>query len=1042
MILLQNPRKEFIFTFVGLFLVCFGLLWRFHASQKGFTNINGTNLTLDEPLIGNPFGKIPAAKDVAQEIKANFQTLRNDKNLGHLWQGLMELRIGNASLKSMKDGLLSATGSLSQKCGYDMLRAIENMAATGFYATSCHLDHLTNKNKSSSKCFESETSSLLWASHLFDSWGKPPSGVASSGPFFLMGDFEQCLNISIPPLPNSKNSSTGLVIEKTQYCRADFHFGERSSAILTYGICAPESCTALDMQYFINFWTNDLLKHGLGIDFQPDTDISCFIKDENIQWTIPEIIFLSIIAGVVGIILLGTVIDYFSHHRPTLKSHSPLIHHRKRQHAGYESVVDENEIDDVVSTASKESFIPVEMYFKDFITKDVRMEAGRSNYKADFMSIMEDELSIAGAPSVALTYKGGEEMKQTFTHTHFLIDIIAAFSIRRSVEHLLRESGSQIRCLHGMKVISAVWVIIGHSFLLAIGYIGNPKHLVEQIQSMTFAQWLFNSSLSVDSFFLMSGAVLAFSFRKRLISAKNDETRLYRLFAISRWLVVYFHRWLRLLPTYAVVLGCTATIYNRLGSGPMWQNDGVFGSKCNANDWWHHLLFILNFFPTECMPWMWYLSLDTQFYLISPLLLFLLHKLPSFGKSVVGILVLGCGIYRAVIYKIYDFPSNIILRMLEKETIISDEAAKMFGLLYAAPQARIAPFVIGILLGWILAVKKRATHFQSRRKDCQTSWLGILSMKILSILFIVWAMHGPDFGFFGSKWFEIFYSSQHRIFWSIGLALMVWLCERGHFEPLGTILGWDKWVPISRLCFGIYLSHELIIILFVYQRRRVWMIENPLEIITFALGVTVLSTLCAAFLAIFVELPPLTLERKLFMRIRKNVALRRNDDGNLTVSECGKSMRSILKGKRRNYAESSSTQNDFDDESNTMAALPNLLPTAVSEHKVMDWLEQTEDEATRQEQTERNSPTTLGTENSVMAAEPDLLKVYPWDNSQWGSDSRVNQTVPTASSTSPNTDSVTQVVDAQDCVKTENSQVARIVKQVKSDPKFYQSTDA
>uniref|UniRef100_A0A914ZHF5 Uncharacterized protein n=1 Tax=Panagrolaimus superbus TaxID=310955 RepID=A0A914ZHF5_9BILA len=86
------------------------------------------------------------------------------------------------------------------------------------------------------------------------------------------------------------------------------------------------------------------------------------------------------------------------------------------------------------------------------------MEAGRSNYKADFMSIMEDELSIAGAPSVALTYKGGEEMKQTFTHTHFLIDIIAAFSIRRSVEHLLRESGSQIRCLHGMKVISAVWV--------------------------------------------------------------------------------------------------------------------------------------------------------------------------------------------------------------------------------------------------------------------------------------------------------------------------------------------------------------------------------------------------------------------------------------------------------------------------------------------------------------------------------------------------------------------------------------------------------
>lgn len=71
--------------------------------------------------------------------------------------------------------------------------------------------------------------------------------------------------------------------------------------------------------------------------------------------------------------------------------------------------------------------------------------------------------------------------------------------------------------------------------------------------------------------------------------------------------------------------------------------------------------------------------------------------------------------------------------------------------------------------------------------------------------------------------------------------------------------------------------------------------------------------------------------------------------------------------------------------------------------------------------------------------ERDLLKVYPWDNSEWNSDSRVNQTT---SSGSPNTDSATQVVDAQDCVKTENSQVARIIKQTKSDQKFYQSTDA
>lgn len=102
-----------------------------------------------------------------------------------------------------------------------------------------------------------------------------------------------------------------------------------------------------------------------------------------------------------------------------------------------------------------------------------------------------------------------------------------------------------------------------------------------------------------------------------------------------------------------------------------------------------------------------------------------------------------------------------------------------------------------------------------------------------------------------------------------------------------------------RLCFGIYLSHELLIISSVYQRRRVWMIEGPNEIITFALGIAVLSILCAILLAIFVELPPLILERILFMRLRRNIALKKNDDGQLTVSEAAQSLYTLKNSRKK-----------------------------------------------------------------------------------------------------------------------------------------------
>lgn len=134
--------------------------------------------------------------------------------------------------------------------------------------------------------------------------------------------------------------------------------------------------------------------------------------------------------------------------------------------------------------------------------------------------------------------------------------------------------------------------------------------------------------------------------------------------------------------------------------------------------------------------------------------------------------------------------------MVEKESIINEEAAQMFGLLYAVPQARLAPFFIGIFLGWILAVKQRAT-LKFKKSNWMIHWPIRHGARILSLILLGWSMYGNDFGI-DNFWYKTIYSSQYRIVWSSGLALMVWLCERKYFEPLGAILGWNKWIPIAR----------------------------------------------------------------------------------------------------------------------------------------------------------------------------------------------------------------------------------------------------
>uniref|UniRef100_T1JK46 Acyltransferase 3 domain-containing protein n=1 Tax=Strigamia maritima TaxID=126957 RepID=T1JK46_STRMM len=124
------------------------------------------------------------------------------------------------------------------------------------------------------------------------------------------------------------------------------------------------------------------------------------------------------------------------------------------------------------------------------------------------------------------------------------------------------------------------------------------------------------ASFSVDTFFTLSGLLLTRSFLKRQEKVEGSYLWILKL---------YFLRYLRLTPVYAVVLIIFQTILF-----PYYSNSSLWPQHVNEHCykyWWKHLLYINNIKPNfteDCFGESWYLAIDMQFHIISPIILIFL----------------------------------------------------------------------------------------------------------------------------------------------------------------------------------------------------------------------------------------------------------------------------------------------------------------------------------------------------------------------------------------------------------------------------------
>uniref|UniRef100_T1J952 Nose resistant-to-fluoxetine protein N-terminal domain-containing protein n=1 Tax=Strigamia maritima TaxID=126957 RepID=T1J952_STRMM len=330
---------------------------------------------------------------------------------------------------------------------------------------------------------------------------------------------------------------------------------------------------------------------------------------------------------------------------------------------------------------------------------------------------------------------------------------------------------SSLMCLNGIRVFSMGWIILGHCY--ATGALATDNVLVPQ------------AMFAVDTFFVLSGLLVTYLYLKE--HEKKDGK-------IS-WLKFYFHRYWRLTPVYAVVL---FLFYNILSpyyiDSPFWSDQGLSGDKCDKY-WWVNLLYINNLLDLSdsCMGHTWYLANDMQFFVISPLILIFLTRYVPVSAIIAGSFILINWIATGVIATCYNV------------TDASTNFSENFDKIYIKPYCRIAPYIIGMICGYLLHRNKCQAKFN--KIVVAAGWLIAFGLSS-AVVFGIYHSHSNQDG-------QSFYLALSRSTWSVALAWLIFACCNGYGGIVNSILSWPFWQPLGRLTYSTYLIHLAIIPIFV-----------------------------------------------------------------------------------------------------------------------------------------------------------------------------------------------------------------------------------
>ncbi|XP_073949354.1 O-acyltransferase like protein-like isoform X3 [Choristoneura fumiferana] len=409
-------------------------------------------------------------------------------------------------------------------------------------------------------------------------------------------------------------------------------------------------------------------------------------------------------------------------------------------------------------------------------------------------------------------------------------ELLRCFSVYTNTHRLLTFSATSgaIDCIDGIRSISILWIILGHTVIASINkYTMNLFDFFVIFDQRT-NMWLISGELAVDTYLVLSGLLLVYT--------SKSIKKIKQMQLLKNIHVFYLQRLLRMFPLLGCVVLLQASVFHHISDGANWHYMAENVLFCRRY-WWTALLPVLNIVnPTQqCLSHLWYLSMDVQLHVISPLVLF--WVLGSSRSAWNGLIVgLTTSLTAATVYCfLNDFTSEYDNHVYYHTNTMT----------------RAPPFVIGMIFGYILHInrgRKLRIPFWSVSLGYLAAWA--TSLYCIDVLYLTWH----------DELLDKLNRSFMKSLWGVSVCWIIFVCVVGYGGPINWFLSLKLWKFMARISYAMYLFHYSVLYSIFGGIVTPFYFSLESLFLVFA-SATAYTVICSTAACILVDAPCSTLQK-------------------------------------------------------------------------------------------------------------------------------------------------------------------------------------
>ena len=436
-------------------------------------------------------------------------------------------------------------------------------------------------------------------------------------------------------------------------------------------------------------------------------------------------------------------------------------------------------------------------------------------------------------------------------------NLIKSFELRSNIRSVFKiePEADGLEFFDGIRAICSGLILCLHIYIFFNGMPLNNRREYEDSTNTLFLTWVRSFNSGVDLFFYIAGFLMA-------ILVSRDIVQKGKNFSLIKCII---RRLARYLPVYLFVIGVDRCFVKPVPANSRSVISYLF-LQAAQEGWWKNLIFVQNIFTngkSTYLPWTWTISADFHFYVISIFVVYLYskHKSLAYFSALILFFISFCYSYWAVcaydVYPVNESHQNML----------------QFGKIYISTLARLNPFVIGVLFGFLYLASKKKTSL-SVAYEVRDGLADRFEKKILALFRLSTFRKGMYFiggllmfsvfivpaysEYYGKDSFGIHaratYYATYKFIYGVGFGLIAFPLSLGYWKELKSILSGRLIRILGKISFCFYLIHPFVFVAIVARGDE--MLEGTkVEWIKWILIIYPASVIAAGILFALIELP-------------------------------------------------------------------------------------------------------------------------------------------------------------------------------------------